>query len=137
MLTAGFFVVVMMAVLLGMERGWLAENSGPNPDRWEFAPLNIRQVSLFFTLYVLFQVWNMINCRSLTPESSGLVGFWRNRSFMGIMLAIIVGQVVIVTFGGAIFSLEPLSVLDWLILTAATASVLAFAEVVRRLRPKA
>ncbi len=137
LLTAGFFVVVMMAVLLGMENGWLKEGGGPNPERWEFSPLNIRQVSLFFTLYVLFQVWNMINCRSLTPESSGLIGFWRNRSFMGIMLAIFVGQVVIVTFGGAIFSLEPLNVIDWAVLTAATASVLVFAEVVRRLRPKA
>ena len=30
--------------------------------------LNIRQVSIFFTVYVFFQVWNQINCRSLTPD---------------------------------------------------------------------
>ena len=92
LLTAGFFVVVMMGVLLGMENGWLSANSGPNPERWEFAPLNIRQVSVFFTMYVMFQVWNMINCRSLSTETSGLSGFWRNRSFMGIMIAILIGQ---------------------------------------------
>ncbi|WP_020472722.1 calcium-translocating P-type ATPase, PMCA-type [Zavarzinella formosa] len=138
LLTGGFFVVVMMGVLFGMQhQQWFAEGSGPNPEGWEFAPLNIRQVSLFFTMYVLFQVWNMINCRSLTPESSGLIGFWRNRSFMGIMLAIIIGQVIIVTFGGAIFSLEALKPIEWALLTAATASVLVFAEVVRQLRGKA
>lgn len=136
LLTAGFFVVVMMGVLLALEKGWLADGSGPNPDRWEFSPLNIRQVSLFFTMYVLFQVWNMINCRSLSPESSGLVGFWRNRSFMGIMLAIIVGQALIITFGGRIFSVEALGVIDWVLITVATASVLAFGEIVRRLRGK-
>ena len=136
LLTAGFFVVVMMGVLLGMENGWLSANSGPNPERWEFAPLNIRQVSVFFTMYVMFQVWNMINCRSLSTETSGLSGFWRNRSFMGIMIAILIGQALIVTFGGRIFSVEALGVVDWLLITAATASVLGFAEIVRRVRGK-
>jgi Ca2+-transporting ATPase len=43
-----------------------------------------------------------------------------------------VGQVLIVTFGGAIFKVEPLSVLQWLAVLAGTASVLVFAKVARR-----
>jgi Ca2+-transporting ATPase len=132
--TAGFFVVVMLGFLMAMVNGWLAEGSGPNPERWEFAPLNVRQVSLFFTVYVMFQVWNQINCRSLTPESSGLYGVWRNRTFLGIMAAIVAGQLFIVSLGGRLFSVEPLSVVDWLIIVAATSSVLVFAEIVRQLR---
>jgi Ca2+-transporting ATPase len=132
--TAAFFVVVMLIMLLGMKDGWLADGSGPNPDRWEFGPLNVRQVSLFFTLYVLFQVWNMINCRSLTPAVSGLRGVWRNRAFLAIMGAIVVGQVLIVSVGGPVFAVEPLRAMDWLVLGLATSSVLVFAEIVRRLR---
>jgi Ca2+-transporting ATPase len=132
--TAAFFVVVMLALLLGMKAGWFAAGSGPNPDRWEFEPLNVRQVSLFFTVYVLFQVWNMINCRSLTPEVSGLRGVWRNRAFLGIMASIVIGQLVIVTVGGPVFAVEPLGLFDWLAIGLATSSVLVFAELVRQIR---
>jgi Ca2+-transporting ATPase len=132
--TAGFFVVVMLGLLLGLKSGWFAEGSGPNPERWEFAPLNIRQVSIFFTVYVMFQVWNQINCRSLSPEVSGLRRVWKNGAFLGIMTAIVVGQFLIISLGGSVFAVEPLGVLDWLVIIAATSSVLVFAEVARQLR---
>src|SRR5262249_38307732 len=46
-ITAAFFVVTMMVLLVGMEHyHWFAAGSGPNPEDWEFAPLNIRQVSI-------------------------------------------------------------------------------------------
>src|SRR5206468_1569445 len=68
--TAAFFVVVMIALLLGMEyRGWFAGDAVPSRS---FPELTYRQVAVFFTTYVLFQVWNQINCRSLVPEISGL-----------------------------------------------------------------
>jgi len=134
LITAGFFVVVMIGLLLGMEAGWFSSGSGPNPDRWEFAPLNVRQVSIFFTIYVLFQVWNLINCRSLTPDVSGLRRFWQNRAFLGIMTAIVIGQLLIVSLGGRIFSVEPLGVIDWILIILATSSVLVFVELARRLR---
>ncbi|HKA06341.1 MAG TPA: calcium-translocating P-type ATPase, PMCA-type [Gemmataceae bacterium] len=132
--TGGFFVAFMIGLLLLMEAGWFARGSGPNPSHWEFGPLNIRQVSIFFTVYVLFQVWNMINCRSLTPDTSGLSGFWRNRAFLGIMTAIVVGQFLIVSLGGSVFAVEPLGVLDWILIIIATSSVLVFAELARRMR---
>jgi Ca2+-transporting ATPase len=137
LVTGSFFVAVMIGLLLAMGAGWLSAGSGPNPDRWGFAPLNVRQVSIFFTVYVLFQVWNMINCRSLTPEVSGLRKLWRNRAFLGIMLAIVVGQFLIVTLGGRVFAVEPLGLLDWVVIVLATSSVLIFVEVVRRFRRRA
>jgi Ca2+-transporting ATPase len=133
--TAAFFVVVMLALLLAMERGWLAEGSGSNPDKWEFSPLNIRQVSIFFTVYVFFQVWNQINCRSLTSNVSGLRGVLKNRTFMTIMALIVIGQVLMVSFGGQVFSVEPLKWLDWLVIAAVTSSVILFAEIMRRVLP--
>ena len=98
---------------------------------------SVPAMTLFtITVYVLFQVWNEINCRSLVPEVSGFHGVHRNPVFLSIVGAIVVGQAFIVTFGGAIFKVEPLSVLDWLLIIIGTASVLGFAEGIRRIRLK-
>ncbi len=135
--TGGFFVVVMMGLLAGMEHGrWFAQGSGLNPDNWKFDPLNIRQVSIFFTVYVFFQVWNEINSRSLRPEVSGFRGLLENRTFLAIACTIAVVQVLIVSVPplARVFSVEPLSVLDWVLILIGTSSVLVFAEVARRIR---
>jgi Ca2+-transporting ATPase len=133
--TAAFFVVVMMTLLLGMKHfGWFAAGSGPNYQPWDFAPLNVRQVTIFFTVYVFFQVWNQINCRSLDPAESGLYRLFDNPQFLLIASLTVIGQILIVTFGDGIFHVEPLSWQDWLLIAAATSSVLIFREMARRLR---
>jgi Ca2+-transporting ATPase len=138
--TAAFFVVVMLALLVGMKHfRWFATGSEPAPEGWEFAPLTVRQVTIFFTVYIFFQVWNQINCRSLVPEESGLSGLNRNPTFLAIAGTVAVVQVLIVSvpFIGALFRVEPLGPLDWLLIVTGTASVLVFGEVVRRLRLRA
>jgi Ca2+-transporting ATPase len=135
--TAAFFVVVMLTLLLGMKNGnWFAGEGVQNPSGWDFEPLNIRQVSIFFTVYVFFQVWNQINARSLTPEMSGFRGLFKNPTFMTIAATTAVVQVLIVSvpFVGRVFSVEPLGWLDWLCIVAGTASVLVFGELLRRAR---
>lgn len=130
--TAAFFIVVMMALLLGMKHGhWFA---GDGELSKEFTEFTIRQVSIFFTVYIFFQVWNEINCRSLVPEVSGFRGVFRNPVFLSIVGIIVLVQILIVSVGGSVFQVEPLGVLDWLVIAAATASVLLFAEVTRRIR---
>jgi Ca2+-transporting ATPase len=96
--------------------------------------LTVLQVSLFFSAYVLFQVWNQINCRSLTPAVSGFHRLTENPTFLVIAGVVAAGQVVIVTFGGPLFNVEPLGAGQWLAVAAGTASVLVFAEAARRLR---
>lgn len=136
MLTAGFYVVVMLVLLAGMEyasfgRWFWNEQDAASRD---FPELTTYQVALFFTVYVLFQVWNAINCRSLTPEQSGLKGLFHNRTFLTIMFAIVAGQVLIVTFGGMIFQVQSLGIVEWLAIAVATSSVLLFGEVTRIVR---
>ncbi|MBY0527416.1 MAG: cation-translocating P-type ATPase [Gemmataceae bacterium] len=136
--TAVFFIIVMIVLLVGMERrgdvpGWFAGSSAAST---EFPELTVRQVAIFFTVYVMFQVWNEINCRSLVPDTSGFAGLFRNPVFLTILGITVLGQVVIITFGGEVFKVEPLSIVDWLVITACTASVLVFAEVTRRVRMK-
>ena len=130
--TAAFFVVVMMTLLAGMEwYGWFRGDGDPSPD---FPELSVRQVSLFFTVYVFFQVWNQVNCRSLTPETSGFHHLFGNVAFLTIAGATAIGQVLIITIGGPVFKVEPLSPLHWLLVLAFTSSVLVFAEVARLMR---
>ncbi len=132
--TAIFFVVVMMVLLAGMEWGnWFA---GPGERSKDFPELTVRQVSIFFAVYVFFQVWNQINCRSLTPETSGFSGLLRNKTFLTIAGIIVVVQIAITSIEplAAIFKVEPLGLIDWLVIVAFTASVLVFAEIARQLR---
>lgn len=131
-ITAGFFVVVMIGLLIGMQHGGWFAGGGPPSD--EFKSLTVRQVTVFFSVYVFFQVWNQINCRALSPRESGLYRLFANPQFLAIASLTVVGQVLIVTFGGTVFQVEPLGAVDWLVIAAATASVLVFAEVARRFR---
>jgi len=131
--TAAFVVVAMMALLLGMENGWWLADTEAERSR-SFPELTYWQVAVFFTVFVFFQVWNEINSRSLTPQASGFQGLHRNRVFLAILGLIVVGQVLLVTFGGDIFEVRPLGLLAWLAIAVGTASVLVYAEIVRRIR---
>jgi Ca2+-transporting ATPase len=92
------------------------------------------QVALFFSIYVFFQVWNQISCRSLTPETSGFYRLFSNGAFLAIAGITAIGQVLIVTIGGPVFKVEPLGVTVWLYVLLGTASVLVFAEAARYIR---
>ncbi len=133
--TATFFVVVMLGLLLGMRYGQWFAGTEPAPE-WEFFPLTVRQVSIFFAVYVFFQVWNQINCRSLTPQESGLTGIFQNGTFLVIVGIIVVVQILITSVPGlaSIFKVELLSVWDWVLIVLSTSSVLIFAEIARQIR---
>jgi Ca2+-transporting ATPase len=120
--TASFFVVAMLGLLISVkvvtpQGTWLIHHEG-----------------LFFSVYVFFQVWNLVNCRSLTPEQSGLSGLWRNPIFIAVACGVAIGQIIIVTFAGPIFKVKPLGPLEWLAVIAGTSSILVFGEIVRRIR---
>jgi Ca2+-transporting ATPase len=131
--TAGFYILVMMVLLMGLENGWWLTDPQGERSR-TFVELTYWQVAVFFTVYVFFQVWNEINCRSLTPEVSGFRGLFRNPVFLTIISLIVLGQVLIVTFGHDVFEVQPLGPLTWLAIAVFTASVLAYAEITRRIR---
>lgn len=135
--TAAFFVVVMLVLLWGMTHyGWFRGVNDESAGE-EFAPLTFGQTTVFFTVYVLFQVWNQINCRSLTADQSGLSRLLQNRAFLMIASLTLIGQILIVTFSYDIFKVRPLSIGHWLGIAASTSSVLLFAEIVRWVRRRA
>ena len=86
------------------------------------AGLSIFEISCFFSIFVFLQFWNMFNARSFDTGQSAL-HFKGAGSFVAIAAVIAVGQWFIVTFGGEMFSVTPLALMDWVIIIAATSVV--------------
>ena len=86
--------------------------------------------SLFFTLFVWLQFWNMFNARAFKSGRSAF-HFKGARGFVLIALVILVGQLFIVNFGGEMFSVTPLTWKDWLLTFVLTSPVLLIGELVR------
>ncbi len=89
------------------------------------------ELSLFFTVFVMIQFWNMFNAKAYQSNSSALSGISKARGFIFTGLLIVVGQWFIVTYGGAMFSVVPLSWTDWGIIVAATSVVFWLGELSR------
>jgi Ca2+-transporting ATPase len=86
--------------------------------------------SLMFTLFVMFQFWNMFNARAYLTGASAL-HFKGCNSFVSIAAVIVLGQVAIVTLGGTMFNVQPLSLEDWFICILGTSIVLWIGELFR------
>lgn len=104
---------------------------------FSYIPAEERQayaLSYFFTGFVLIQFWNMFNAKAFGDTQSALAEFSTSRSFLFVALLILVGQYLIVTFGGNMFSVVPLIWRDWGILLASTSLILWIGEISRLIR---
>ena len=82
----------------------------------------------FFTIFVMLQWWNLFNARVFGQDRSIFNGLGKNWAFTGIALVILVGQFLIVQFGGAMFRTTPLSLIDWIYILGGTSFVAIFNE---------
>ncbi|GAB6393848.1 MAG: calcium-translocating P-type ATPase, PMCA-type [Bacteroidales bacterium] len=92
------------------------------------------ELSLFFTVFVMLQFWNMFNAKAFAGNNSALAGLCHNKAFLSVAFLILAGQYLIVTFGGAMFNVVPLSWRDWGIIAGSTSIVLWIGEGVRLFR---
>lgn len=92
--------------------------------------LSVYELSLFFTIFVFLQFWNMFNARAFDTGRSAfrLQGC---SEFVMIVVVIFVGQILIVEFGGAMLNVTPLRFIDWVIIVTLTSLVLWCGEAVR------
>ncbi|GHV25090.1 calcium-translocating P-type ATPase, PMCA-type [Bacteroidia bacterium] len=82
------------------------------------------ELSLFFTIFVLLQFWNMFNAKAFMTGKSAFANISKSRGFLAIAAAIIAGQWLIVTFGGKMFNVTPLAWSDWGLIIGVTSLVL-------------
>lgn len=93
------------------------------------------ELSLFFTIFVMLQFWNMFNAKAFNTGTSTFKGMSKVLKGFGLVaLLIIGGQYLIVTFGGEMFNVVPIYGTDWLIIILSTSVVLWIGEFVRLLR---
>ncbi len=93
------------------------------------------ELSLFFTIFVMLQFWNLFNAKAFHSGTSAFSGLKESMKGTGaVALLIIVGQYIIVTFGGEMFNVVPLKFSDWVIIFVATSAVLWIGEIVRFFR---
>lgn len=93
------------------------------------------ELSLFFTIFVMLQFWNMFNAKAFNTGASAFKGMSKVLKGFGLVaLLIIGGQYLIVTFGGEMFNVVPIMGIDWLIIILVTSLVLWVGEIIRFLR---
>ncbi len=113
------FFAVMFVFLLWCER----HGAGSVVD--------VHELTLFFTTFVMLQFWNLFNAKSLGSDHSAFRHFWRDRGLVLVLALVLVGQWAIVTFGGKMFRTLPLSLTEWAVITLGTSCVLWVGELWR------
>jgi Ca2+-transporting ATPase len=111
----GVFVLVQVAMLLWMGKGGLTPY----------------EQSEFFTFFVMLQFWNMFNAKAYMTGGSAFKGLGSNPAFLLVCALILVGQFLIVTFGGEVFNVVPLTASSWGVIVASTSIVLWAGELLR------
>ena len=96
-----------------------------------YTQMGTRELTIFFTVFVMMQWWNLFNARALGSSHSALRRIWAAPAFLLVLLMILLGQWLIVTYGGRIFRTEPLPPLTWLLIIAITSPVLILGEIYR------
>lgn len=91
------------------------------------------ELSLFFSIFVFLQFWNMFNARAYQTGCSAF-HFKGAKGFVFIALFILLGQVAIVELGGQFFNVCHINFEDWCIIIGATSAVLWLGELVRLIR---
>ncbi|MDE5643220.1 MAG: calcium-translocating P-type ATPase, PMCA-type [Muribaculaceae bacterium] len=132
----GFFFLLLLGLLYYFQHteitsltqiGTAVFDSSSRPE------LSPYELSLFFTIFVFLQFWNMFNARAFETGRSAF-HFKGAGGFVLIALAILIGQIVIVSIGGEFFNVTPLKLSDWLIIIGSTSIVLWLGEFFRLFR---
>ena len=96
--------------------------------------LSAYELSLFFSIFVFFQFWNMFNAKAYRTGKSTFYNIGKSQGFILIATVIVIGQVFITTFGGQMFNVTPLKLTDWTIIIGATSLVLWTGEILRAIK---
>ena len=118
-LAVGAIFVVAMLLLLG----YLTDSAT--------GVISEYNLSVFFTVFVMLQFWNLFNAKAFASGGSAFKAITASPGFVAVAALIIIGQIVIVEFGGEFFRTVPISLKDWMIIIGGTSVVLWIGEIMR------
>ena len=113
-----FFFLVMFALLVYCER----RGKGG---------VDVHELTMFFTTFVMIQFWNLFNAKALMSHHTAFRHFLKDKGMILVLVLVLVGQWIIVTFGGEMFRTTPLSLHEWLLIIGSTSIVLWVGELWR------
>ncbi len=113
--------VLFFALLLAM----LVHDNGTG------GALSLRELTVFFTVFVMLQWWNLLNAKTLGTCNSAFIGLLSDRGLLLVLAIILAGQWIIVTFGGQMFRTTPLDATTWMWIIIGTSPVLWVGEIIR------
>lgn len=93
--------------------------------------MDVRNLTIFFTFFVMLQFWNLFNARVFGTTQSAFKGISKSYGMEFIVLAILVGQFLIVQFGGSVFRTTPLDWQTWVAIIGTSSLVLWIGELFR------
>ena len=125
----GGFTILLLGILLIMQHGDINSMAGLCAFAFSsYNGLSSYELSLFFTIFVMLQFWNMFNAKAFMTGKSAFADLSRCKGFMLIAAVIFYGQVLIVEFGGKMFNVTPLAFKDWVVIIISTSVVLWIGE---------
>lgn len=122
-ITAGIFFAVLLGILFYF-------------NRWGNNTISLHDLTVFFTFFVMLQFWNLMNARVLGSHQSAFSQLLNCKGLLFVMSMILIGQILIVEFGGKVFRTEPLDITTWLTIVAGSSLVLWIGEIVRFIQRK-
>ena len=93
--------------------------------------VDAHELTMFFTTFVMIQFWNLFNAKALMSHHTAFRHFLKDRGMILVLVLVLVGQWIIVTFGGEMFRTTPLSLHEWLLIIGSTSVVLWVGELWR------
>ena len=93
--------------------------------------VDVHELTMFFTTFVMIQFWNLFNAKALMSHHTAFRHFLKDKGMMLVLVLVLVGQWIIVTFGGEMFRTTPLSLHEWLLIIGSTSVVLWVGELWR------
>ena len=108
--------------------------------------LGSKELGIFFSIFVMLQFWNLFNAKYYKTGRSLIIdivdAIRRKRAlsesfsagFLWISLVILIGQIIIVSFAGKMFSVERLEFNDWILIILITSPVLVVGDIFRTIK---
>lgn len=93
--------------------------------------VDVHELTMFFTTFVMIQFWNLFNAKALMSHHTAFCHFLKDKGMILVLVLVLVGQWIIVTFGGEMFRTTPLSLHEWLLIIGSTSVVLWAGELWR------
>lgn len=93
--------------------------------------VDVHELTMFFTTFVMIQFWNLFNAKALMSHHTAFRHFLKDKGMILVLVLVLVGQWIIVTFGGEMFRTTPLSLHEWLLIVGSTSVVLWVGELWR------